>query len=132
MTKNLIQSKNEILKRFKCQQSGNCCKCDGNVYITNIDKLNMAKKLNINTIEFQQHYVQLHNGWESISTSRFRPRCFLDKNDQCLVYSARPKSCKTYPHWNSIWQSEEALLTEAEQCPGLKLAIEGYQNSATI
>ena len=119
----LINYKDEIIANFKCQQSGNCCTCPGTVYVTNTDKQNMAKELNVLISEFNQKYVQSYNGWDIISTPRFRSRCFLDKSNNCKVYKSRPKSCKTYPRWDYIWQSDNHLLNEATQCPGLKLAI---------
>ena len=44
------------------------------------------------------------------------------------MYQSRPKSCKTYPNWESIWESEDSLNNEIAQCPGLKLAVKKYQD----
>jgi uncharacterized protein len=127
--KSLIDYKDSILASFKCQKSGNCCTCSGTVYVTQTDKQSMASELKILISEFNQNYIQRHNGWEAVSTPRFRPRCFLDKTNKCSVYAARPKSCKTYPRWDFIWESDYTLLEEASQCPGLKLAIKGVKET---
>lgn len=127
--KSLIYFRKEILENFKCQKSGQCCKCPGTVYVNKEEKLNMSKELNIVLTEFNQKYVHQDNGWDSISTSRFRTQCFLNKSNKCGVYKSRPKSCKTYPNWDSIWKSNESLTTEIDQCPGLKLAIKKYQST---
>ncbi len=124
----LINFRKEILNNFKCQKSGNCCKCPGTVYVNKEDKLNISKDLNISLTEFNQKYIYQDNGWDCISTSRFRPRCFLNESNNCSVYQSRPKSCKTYPNWESIWESEDSLNNEIAQCPGLKLAVKKYQD----
>ena len=123
----LHRKRKEILKLFKCKKSGNCCKCPGYVYVSKQDQLNMAKELEISINEFKKKYVLSDKGWDTISTPHFRNRCFLEGNS-CLVYNSRPKSCRTYPNWDSIWESEHALLNESTQCPGLEFAIKNFQN----
>ncbi len=119
----LIEKKSEILANFKCQNSGNCCKAAGYVYITPENRQKMAALLDLSLIEFQQSYTQKENGWEVIASPYFRQNCFLDAQNKCAVYSARPQACRTYPDWPNIWETDDTLLTESKSCPGLKLAI---------
>tara|TARA_A100001015_G_C14994514_1_gene715586 strand:- start:794 stop:1195 length:402 start_codon:yes stop_codon:yes gene_type:complete len=121
--KKLIDLKESILENFKCQKSGKCCTCSGNVYVTQNDKLNMSKELNISLIKFQQQYIHVNNGWECVSTDRFRTRCFLNKTNHCMVYKSRPNACKTYPNWDIIWELDANLKNEINSCPGLKSAV---------
>lgn len=113
-----------ILDQFTCQQSGHCCKCPGVVYVTLSDIKGMANKLNLSEIDFRQQYVIKQNGWDVISTTTHRPNCFLDEQNRCSVYEHRPKACRTYPNWDVIWSSEEALKKECALCPGLNKAVE--------
>ena len=84
----------------------------------------MAAHLDLSPDEFRARYVISANGWEFISTPTHRPRCFLNHRDECSVYHYRPKACRTYPDWPEIWESEEALQSEARGCPGLARAID--------
>lgn len=89
----------------------------------------MAEKLELPISEFKEKFVLEENGWQLIAKPGFRKNCFLDKNNNCQVYEARPKKCRTYPDWPEIFQSEETLKKETELCPGLRKAYEIYQNS---
>jgi Fe-S-cluster containining protein len=119
----LIEKKDEILANFKCQNSGNCCKAGGYVYVTADTIEKMAKILQTSPIDFRQTYTQKDNGWDIIASPNFNTNCLLDENNRCKVYDARPLACRTYPNWPSIWQSDETLVEESKSCPGLKQAI---------
>lgn len=114
--------KAEILARFQCQNSGNCCRVEGWVYARDSEINAMAKHLGIDVATFRKQYVQHLDGWSTIAHPSFRPNCFLDCDNKCSVYPARPKACRTYPNWPEIWTSKATLLKEIEQCPGLKKA----------
>jgi len=119
----LIEKKDEILANFKCQNSGNCCKAGGYVYVTSDNIEKMAKILQTSPIDFRQTYTQKDNGWDIIASPNFNTNCLLDENNRCKVYEARPLACRTYPNWPSIWQSDKTLIKESKSCPGLKQAI---------
>ena len=86
----------------------------------------MASILQISEFEFRQQYVTKENGYELIASPTVNHNCLLDCNNHCKVYNARPESCKTYPNWDAIWQSEESVLNETKLCKGLKLAVEKF------
>ena len=121
-----IKHKDKILSLFSCQNSGNCCRYPGVVYVKDHDIDKMSSILGMTSFDFRQRYVHKQNGWHVISSSRFRPLCFLNEASQCDVYNGRPRACKTYPNWESIWSSDDSFLSEVEQCPGLKKAFETY------
>ncbi len=121
--KKLINKKAEILKNFKCQNTGHCCKRPGYVYVTDPEISKMAQELKMTVGTFRQQFVKRDNGWSVIATPDFRVGCFLDKKNCCEIYKARPKECKTYPDWPEIWESDETLLNEAKECKGLAAAL---------
>lgn len=123
MINKLIKKKDEILKEFKCQGSGNCCKTDGYVYVTQSEITDMSKLLTLSIDEFREKYVIKNNGWDVIASITHRPNCFLDKKNRCTVYKARPIDCRTYPDWPEIWETDVALVKETTLCPGLKKAV---------
>jgi uncharacterized protein len=116
--------RDQILERFACQQSGNCCKKEGFVYVTLAELTEMAAFLGISAEDFVHTYVRRHNGWMVISSPTHRPGCFVSPQNTCDIYPARPHSCRTYPTWSEIWESEETILAELALCPGLKKAFD--------
>ena len=129
MTGQLIRYKSAIMALFTCQNSGNCCKAPGYVYVTPSDIKKMAAQLNLSIESFKSHFVINHRGWSMVSTPTFRTNCFLNKQNKCDVYESRPNHCKTYPDWPDIWKSDEALINEADSCKGLKTALTKLQQS---
>ncbi len=120
----LVGQKEIILSQFKCQNSGNCCRCAGYVYVTKKEIDQMAEIKQEHPALFIQNYVRRENGWDVIAGPSFRPQCFLNTSNQCDVYEARPQACRSYPDWPEIWESNASILKESESCPGLKKAIE--------
>ena len=116
--------KTEILDAFKCQNSGNCCRVEGFVYVTPLEAKNIAQSLGLDIQSFFKNYVKQKNGHLVISDRNHRPNCFLDEKNCCSVYKARPQHCRTYPDWPEIWETNRSLLQETLLCPGLKNAYE--------
>eukprot|EP01047_Picozoa_sp_COSAG01_P015470 COSAG01_NODE_775_length_13698_cov_60.191632_7_plen_130_part_00 len=124
MSTRYIQHKEAILKAFRCQQSGNCCRCPGYVYVTPRDMAKMAAIKQQSITQFKQESVLEKNNWHLIATPDFRPKCFLDKTGKrCTVYEARPKACRTFPDWPSIWDSDAHIKETAAMCPGFRKAL---------
>jgi Fe-S-cluster containining protein len=124
--------KTEILGHFRCQKSGNCCKAGGYVYVDAAELTQMATLMGLSPTDFRERYVVRQNGWDLIATPTHRPRCFLDDQDRCTVYSARPAACRSYPDWPELWASEAQLLAECQTCPGLRQAVEALNREDGI
>lgn len=120
----MIDHKDEILRRFKCRGSGACCRAGGYVAVSDRDIGHMATLLQLDPWMFRQQMVVVKDGWSYISTPTHRVRCFLDDQNRCQVYEARPQACRTYPDWPVIWESDETLLTEMQQCVALREAVQ--------
>jgi Fe-S-cluster containining protein len=127
-----LDHKATILHAFECQSSGHCCKAPGFVYVTTQDISNMAHTLGMSVQSFRSFFVRKHNGWDVVASPYFQSDCFLNNQNKCKVYEARPTACQTYPDWPSIWESEKTLLAESELCPGLKKAIKDVKNTGLI
>lgn len=118
------QLKQTLLTHFKCQQSGRCCTCPGIVYVSKNEQLAMSQSKGMPLFEFQREYVITQNGHDAIATPRFRTRCFLDADNKCTVYEARPAQCKTYPNWPEIWEDKARIKREIQNCKGLQYAYQ--------
>lgn len=122
MHKLILQTlRKKVLKNFKCQNCGNCCKFKGYVYVTPEEIQKIAAYLNIFIFDFMNKYTVKKNNQYLISSPIFNPTCFLDENNRCKIYPVRPKSCQTYPDWDTIWQNQKNLQEEKTNCLGLKL-----------
>ena len=119
----LHYQRKKILEHFKCQQSGNCCRCEGYVYPSFDDQKKMAARLNMTLSEFLHRHTRMYKGHRVLATPDFQTQCMLDDQNSCRVYEARPDACRTYPDWDVIWASEESLQGEIKLCPGLKKAV---------
>ncbi len=128
----LSDLRDAILTQFVCQQSGNCCKREGFVYVTLAELTDMATFLGIPADSFVSRYVQRHNGWMVIASPTHRPGCFVTPHNTCGIYPTRPNSCRSYPTWPEIWESEESILAELALCPGLKKAFDEVQLRAKL
>ena len=126
----LWKEKEQILSEFQCLNTGNCCKEDGTVYVSENNIKQMAQLLHLSELEFREKYVRKKNGWSVVADHNFRPNCFLNSCNQCSVYEGRPEHCKTYPNWPEIWNSEQSFKAELKICKGLREAT--YRVSKTI
>ena len=128
----LVAYRPQILKKFQCQNTGNCCLTPGYVYVNEQNIQSMAKELAVSPEFFKDHFVQKINGWTVVASPTFRTRCFLDANLQCRVYQSRPESCRSYPDWDVIWENESSLQKEAKSCKGLAHAINEFKSLQTL
>jgi len=114
-------NKDQFLKNFECQKCGNCCKRKGGVvYVLPAEIIAIAEFLDLDALEFREKRTKKDAlNWDILSNDAFFPECFLNENNECLIYPCRPKACRTYPDWDYIWQSKKNLVAESKLCPGL-------------
>ena len=106
------------MKNFTCQCCGQCCKWDGFVKATEEEMNAAAKLLGISLDEFIQKYTKLSQDRQSlIFADREDGACiFLNDNNRCKIYAARPWQCRTFPHEWDVPPEYQKL------CPGHRLA----------
>jgi Fe-S-cluster containining protein len=110
--------------RFECSQCGNCCSgFPGYVWVTIEDMQRMADLLKVPFDEFTRRFVRKVGNKYSL-VEKFNYDCvFLtrDKNGKggCMVYSARPMQCRTWPFWNDNLKSPANWKKAAGRCPGM-------------
>jgi Fe-S-cluster containining protein len=117
----------EVFEQINCLDCGNCCKTTSPMlFEKDIDKL--AKHLGLKPGKFVEDYLFLDR--DGLYAMKSTPCPFLEADNQCRVYEARPKACREYPHTNM--RKMHTLLGLAEKnvliCPAVleilkKLAI---------
>ncbi|UCE12434.1 MAG: YkgJ family cysteine cluster protein [Candidatus Heimdallarchaeota archaeon] len=132
-------------KRFKCQQSGNCC-CDPNIIVTltyrdlfqlfitqERDFRLLLQKISFYTLDSRlSSQVQKQMVLNPIQTTKGKVIpglkklsnnfCIFFKPPNCVIYSSRPLACRNYP-LAFIKERKEMISIWAkdsqESCPGI-------------
>jgi len=91
----------DIYKRLrdehKCVGCGKCCNCSP-IVISPKDIKVMAFALNMSPKAFKEQYTEVYPGKPGISHfKKEKPCAFLDENNRCKIYNARPDICRSYP-----------------------------------
>ncbi len=87
---------------FECKQCGNCCRQPGYVYLKDGEAEGMAKLLDIDVYEFTEKYCVIQDRLNLVLKMGENEDCLFLKNNNCLVYDARPEQCRDFPKkWNT-------------------------------
>ena len=95
---------------FTCQRCGACCRWPGSVLLEEADIVAAAAALGMGEAEFIERHAALARNRAQL-TLREKPggACeFLDDENRCRIYAARPKQCRDFPRG---WR--------VDGCPGL-------------
>jgi uncharacterized protein len=85
----------EVFETMDCLQCANCCKTTSPIfYQTDIERVSRALKLKPG--DFVERYLRIDEDKDYVLKSS--PCPFLDAENYCTVYEARPKACREYPH----------------------------------
>ena len=105
---------------FKCTGCGKCCTgSPGYVWVTKNDVETMAAKLNISPHDFCKKYTRLVDDELSLLEDPNNWDCVFLKENQCTLYEARPKQCRTFPWWKDNLSSPRAWKQAAKGCEGI-------------
>ena len=85
----------EVFADLDCLTCANCCKTTSPIfYETDIDRA--ARFLRIKPGDFIEKYLRVDEDKDYVLKSS--PCAFLDDDNYCSIYEARPKACREYPH----------------------------------
>lgn len=106
--------------RFECTQCGNCCSGEpGHVWVTDEEIANMASALEMEVEAFRDKFVRSVGSRLSLVEYPDGDCILLDPETRgCLVYTARPTQCRTWPFWSSNLKSERTWKETCQACPG--------------
>ena len=109
--------------RFECQRCGACCRYEpGFVFLSKRDIGRLAEALKTEEKEFIDRYcrVVMYGGERRVSLKeKSNYDCIFWKDGGCLVYSARPFQCRSYPFWSTFLEGTSAWEHEKKSCPGI-------------
>jgi uncharacterized protein len=113
----------EAFERIDCLQCANCCKTTSPIfYERDIERL--AKHLRIKPSAFIERYLHIDEDGDYVLN--VAPCPFLDSENYCTVYEARPTACREYPHTNRkrMVQILDLTLKNIEICPAVFWIVE--------
>ena len=99
-----------------CLQCANCCRSLGPaIYDKDIER--MANALRLKPAEVVEQYLKVDEDQDYVFKSM--PCPFLMPDNYCLIYDARPKACREYPHTDrkKFHQIYNLTVKNASTCP---------------
>jgi Fe-S-cluster containining protein len=107
--------------RFKCTGCGECCTgSPGHVWVNDEEITELADHLQISIEVFIKLYTRRIGNRRSLKEHPKNYDCVFLKERKCLVYSARPTQCRTYPWWPENLASRKAWEEEKQRCEGIE------------
>jgi len=108
--------------RFKCTGCGQCCSGDPDYYVflSAREAEAIRRLLEVTPGWFKRRYLSRVPEGELVINNQGGGRCvFLDGDNRCRVYAARPLQCRTYPFWHEVVESRAGWRREARRCEGI-------------
>jgi uncharacterized protein len=117
------QIHNEVWEEVDCLTCANCCKTLG-PRLTNLDIERMGKALKLKTNQVIEKYLRIDEDGDLVF--KMMPCPFLLDDNYCLIYMARPKACREYPHTDrkKIIQVLNETAKNTFTCPAVFEVVE--------
>jgi uncharacterized protein len=118
---------NKIFKELDCLDCANCCKSIPPI-INETDIKRAAKALSMKPGQFKDKYVKLDEDQDMVINHS--PCPFLDTDNTCFIYEARPKACREYPHTDNLefMKHKKLHAINAQYCPAVFHILEALNS----
>jgi Fe-S-cluster containining protein len=108
---------------FQCKRCSYCCRhTPGYVFLSLQDIDRLGEKLKITPDKVREEYCRVIRlgGIKKLSlTEKSNFDCIFWENEGCIVYSARPLQCQSFPFWSSNLFSRSSWDELSKTCPGI-------------
>ena len=121
----------EVFEEISCLTCANCCKTTSPIfYHHDIDRI--AKFIRMKPGDFIEKYLRVDEDKDFVLKSS--PCAFLDNENFCTIYEARPKACREYPHTNRKKMAQVMELTYKNTlvCPAVLEIVERLKKISQI
>ena len=112
-----------VFKKTNCLECVNCCKTTSPmVRETDISKIAMHLKHKPSEI-IERYFIKESDGTYIVNTT---PCPFLDSENYCSIYTARPGACKEFPHTNRKRMNQliDITIENTMVCPAVLEIVE--------
>lgn len=113
----------EVFGETDCLACANCCKTTSPIfYPADIERV--AKALRLKPGDFIEKYLRIDEDNDYVLITS--PCPFLDGDNYCSVYEARPKACREYPHTDrkKMVQIMDLTHKNTQVCPAVLEMVE--------
>ena len=113
----------EVFAETDCLTCANCCKTTSPIfYQTDIERA--SRFLKMKPGDFIDRYLRVDEDHDYVLKSS--PCAFLDGDNYCTIYEARPKACREYPHTDRKKMVQITTLTYNNTlvCPAVLEIVE--------
>jgi Fe-S-cluster containining protein len=113
----------KVFEEIDCLTCANCCKTTSPIFYQN-DIERIAKFLRMKPGDFVEKYLRVDEDRDYVLKSS--PCPFLDSENYCTIYEARPKACREYPHTNrkKMVQIMDLTYKNTLVCPAVLEMVE--------
>lgn len=79
--------------------------------------------------ELEKQYLKADADGDFVPQSR--PCPFIEPDNRCRVYEARPKSCRGFPHTDNpeAWERHQRMAGNAAACPAAFAIVEKFRQA---
>jgi Fe-S-cluster containining protein len=121
----------EVFEEIQCLTCANCCKTTSPIFYQN-DIERIAKFLRLKPGDFIEKYLRVDEDKDYVLKSS--PCVFLDGENACSIYEARPKACREYPHTNrkKMVQIMDLTFNNTLVCPAVLEMVERLKKISRI
>lgn len=121
----------EAFEQIDCLACANCCKTTGPLF-TNTDIERIAKHLKMKPQNFINQFLRIDEDNDYVLQQL--PCVFLDSQNYCLIYEARPKACREYPHTDrkKIYQIADITIKNTAICPIAYAVVERMKSALPL
>ena len=112
--------KNESGIRFFClADCSNCCGISGGyVFLTKAEAQKIAGYLSLDIDEFMNFFIR-HIDDKPALVDGENEACVFLEDGQCMIYSFRPRQCRTFPFWKENMETVDRWQLTKQICPGI-------------
>lgn len=121
----------EVFEEIECLTCANCCKTTSPIfYHTDIERI--AKFLRMKPGDFIEKYLRVDEDKDYVLKSS--PCAFLNDENFCSIYEARPKACREYPHTDrkKMVQIMDLTYKNTFVCPAVLTMVERLKKISKI
>ena len=117
-----------VFGKIDCLDCANCCKSLG-PRIEQEDIVRISSFLQITASEFVGNYLVMDEEGDFVFKSM--PCPFLQEDNKCKIYEARPLACKEYPHTdrNSFFDNLDIAKKNLVVCPAVYEIVEALRKA---
>ena len=123
MEKLLPPLHDEAFSKINCLNCANCCKTISPRFKTP-DIVRISKYLGIKQSALIETYLRLDEDGDYVVKKS--PCPFLEENNECRIYDARPGDCRKYPHTDSgeFFDYPNTTFQNSTTCPAVFYVLE--------